>query len=252
MGLDRESDMKLKTTGGNRPLSAFLMDVDNTLIDIKRRDHQSFCDTAAEMGFPTLEFEEFAEMRVSGDLSREIGAVLLSRGGDPERLNDFLQARHSRLDRPELFQLDTLFPGTTQVLYRISESGIPIVAATLRHEVKLLEMELTRLGIRDAFSGILTAGDIREQANRPYEPEYDSLCYYKGLVLEEATKRFGLIPRETAFVSDTEFDIKAGIKLGLITVAVESGYGENDRLRSMADLCLPSVAELSDVLMFRN
>jgi len=250
MGRDRESDMKLKTTGGNRPLSAFLMDVDNTLIDIKRRDYQSFCDTAAEMGFPTLDFAEFVEMRLSGASSREIGAVLLSRGGDPERLNDFLQARHSRLDRPELFQLDTLFPGTAQVLYRISESGIPIVAATLRHDSQLLEPELMRFGILEYFSGILTAGDIRTRANRPYEPEYDCLTYYKGLVLKESVSRFGLIPEETVFVSDTEFDIEAGIKIGLITVAVESGYGENDRLRSMADLCLPSVAALSDVLIF--
>lgn len=252
MGRDRESDMKLKTTGGNRPLSAFLMDVDNTLIDIKRRDYQSFCDTASEMGFPSLDFEEFVKMRLSGASSREIGTSLLSWGGHPDKLDEFLQNRHSRLDRPELFHLDTLFPGTAQVLYRISESGIPIVAATLRHDVGLLEKELKRLKIGEFFSGVLSAGDIREQANRPYEPEYDSLCYYKGLVLEEATKRFGLVPEETVFVSDTEFDIEAGIKLGLITVAVKSGYGKNDRLRMMADLSLPSVAELSDVLMFRN
>jgi len=244
--------MKLKTTGGNRPLSAFLMDVDNTLIDIKRRDYQSFCDAASEMGFPSLDFEEFVKMRLSGASSREIGTSLLSRGGHPDKLDEFLQNRHSRLDRPELFHLDTLFPGTEEILNHIFKTGMPIVAATLRHDSELLEQELMRFGILEYFSGILTAGDIRKRANRPYEPEYDCLSYYKGLVLKESVSRFGLIPEETAFVSDTEFDIEAGVGLGLITVAVENGYGDNKGLREMADISLPSVATLSDVLIFNR
>jgi len=240
--------LKIRTKGGNRPLSAFLMDVDNTLVDVKRRDYRSFCDTASEMGFPPMDFEEFVNMRLSGASSRTVGTTFLSRHGKLSSLESFLDVRHSRLDRPELFQLDVLFPGTAEALGQISAMEIPIVAATLRHDRQLLEEELVRIGILDYFSGILTAGDIRGHADRPYEPEYDCLCYYKGLVLEEALNRFGLVAERTAFVSDTEFDIEAGATLGLITVAVETGYGKNERLRGMADLCLPSVAALSELL----
>ncbi|MCK5878431.1 MAG: HAD family hydrolase [Holophagae bacterium] len=244
------SSLKIITKGSNRPLSAFLMDVDNTLVDVKRRDYQSFCDTASEMGFPSLDFEEFVNMRLSGASSRTIGTTFLSRHGKLSSLESFLDVRHSRLDRPELFQLDVLFPGAADALGKISAMEIPIVAATLRYDRQLLEEELVRIGILDYFSGILTAGDIRGHADRPYEPEYDCLCYYKGLVLEEALNRFGLVAERTAFVSDTEFDIEAGATLGLITVAVETGYGKNERLRELATVLLSSVSALPELLIF--
>lgn len=247
--ISSEFSLKIKTKGGNRPFSAFLMDVDNTLVDVKRRDYQSFSDTASEMGFPPLDFEEFAAMRLSGASSRMIGTTFLSRHGKLSSLESFLDVRHSKLDRVELFQLDTLFAGISDALDQVSALGIPIVAATLRHERQLLEEELERLGIRKYFSGILTAGDIRGQADRPYEPEYDCLCYYKGLVLKEALNRFGLVREKTAFVSDTEFDIEAGTGLGLLTVAVETGYGKNERLRELATVLLSSVSALPELLI---
>ncbi len=246
---DFESALKILTKGGSCPLSAFLVDIDNTLIDVKRRDYQSFSDTASEMGILALAFDEFVEMRLSGASSREIGEILLSRNGQPEKLETFLSLRHSRLDQPELFQLDTVFPGIPQALSRMRESGLPIVAATLRHDSRLLERELSRFGLRDFFAGILTAGDIQGKANLSYKPEYDILRYFKSLVLKEALNRFQLTAERTVFISDTEFDIEAGAELGIITVAVETGYGSNERLREMADICLPSLAELPGKLV---
>ncbi|NOZ13969.1 MAG: HAD family hydrolase [Acidobacteria bacterium] len=245
-----KSGLKIVTKGGACPLSAFLVDIDNTVIDVKRRDYQSFLDTALEMGVSALNFDEFVEMRLSGASSREIGEVLLSRGGQPEKLETFLFLRHSKLDRPELFQLDTLFPGVRRALARMFETGLPVIAATLRRDSGLLEREFLRLGIRDFFSGILTAGDIEGKADRRYKPEYDCLCYFKGLVLKEALNRFQLTAESTVFISDTEFDIEAGAALGIITAAVETGYGSNEKLREMADVCLPSLAALSGRLVF--
>ncbi|NOY24081.1 MAG: HAD family hydrolase, partial [Acidobacteria bacterium] len=162
--LKNQSNVIIRIQGGNRPLSAFLVDVDNTLVDVKRRDYQSFLDTALEMGIVPMEFHEFTAMRLRGGSSREIGTELLARSGRLQALETFLSTRHSRLDRPELFELDTLFPGVQETLGRITGAGLPVVAATLRHDGDLLEKELERLGIRHFFSGIFTAGDIRGQA----------------------------------------------------------------------------------------
>ena len=243
-----ESGFKITVKGGNRPFSAFLLDVDNTIVDVKLRDYRSFVDTASEMGFPTMPFDRFVALRLSGASSRTIGAALLAGTEDRAKLDQFLKLRHSRLDRPELFQLDTLFPGVFDVLRRISSTGLPVVAATLRHDRTVLEPELKRLEILNFFSGFLTAGDIHRQADRPYEPEYKTLSYYKGLVLEEALNRYGLVPKKTVFVSDTEFDIEAGNRLGTINIAVETGYGDNSRLRELAHTCLTSIAALPEIL----
>ncbi|NOY24080.1 MAG: HAD hydrolase-like protein, partial [Acidobacteria bacterium] len=78
--------------------------------------------------------------------------------------------------------------------------------------------------------------------------EIETLCYYKGLVLKEALKLFSLTAEKTAFVSDTEFDIEAGNRLGIITIAVETGYGDNSRLRELAHTCLPSIAAVPEIL----
>ncbi len=244
-----EATQQIQLKGGSRPLSAFLMDIDNTLVDVKQRDYLSFQDTASEMGIPMLSFTEFVSMRLTGKTSREIGKAILLKNLGLEPLEEFLSIRHSKLDRAELFRLDTLLPGIKETLQKISQIGVPVFAATLRHKQHILQCELARLGIEQNISGLVTAGDIREHANRPYRAETETLRYYKQLVLKEALTRFHLTAGETAFVSDTQFDIEAGNKLGLITIAVETGYGNNKQLGKIADASLPSAASLPGLLL---
>lgn len=68
-----------------------------------------------------------------------------------------------------------------------------------------------------------------------------------------ASQHYGLQPQECVMVGDTTVDILAAKRAGAQAIGVLSGFGEEDELRQAgADLILPSVAELPEILIKKS
>ena len=225
-----------------------IVDIDNTLINTQRRDYHSFLDTATEMGHGFLDFAVFREMRLSGASSRMIAQVAfpeMMTGTEGER---FLRIRHRRLDRPELMRLDEPFPGVLQALETVRTLGIPVVAATLRSSSAHTSRELERLGLRRGIRSVIARDNVRRMADRPYRVDYDSLVYFKKLLLQASVSELKLAPSQVLFVTDTAFDLDAARLLGIARVGVRTGYAHDDQLLSLSDVVLDSFADVPGLL----
>lgn len=233
-------------------IKGIITDIDNTLIDIKQRDYRSFIDTAEAYSVPAVPFESFVNMRLRGASSRDIGRTFFSPHHVPEMLETFLRDRHDRLDRPELFHLDRLFPGVKGALGKLRDSQFLIVGATLRYSRDQVMDELGRLGIGMFFKDVITVSEVMCQADREYVPEYDCLVYYKHLVLQCALERTGFRRDTVVFVSDTAFDIQAANDTGLYTVAVKTGYGDNTKLSRLARSVVTDFPSFAASLLMQN
>ena len=64
-----------------------------------------------------------------------------------------------------------------------------------------------------------------------------------------AAEQCGVQPEECLMIGDTTVDIRAGRAAGAQTIGVLSGFGDQKELtRARADLILPSVFDLPDIL----
>jgi phosphoglycolate phosphatase len=63
----------------------------------------------------------------------------------------------------------------------------------------------------------------------------------------EVMKRFGVSRENTVIIGDSSFDIEAGRKAGILTIAVTYGYRDRDILKD-ADYMIDSFGELLNLL----
>jgi len=225
-----------------------IVDIDNTLINTQQRDYHSFLDTAEENGHGFLDFATFRQMRLNGASSRAIAEFAFPDRMSGRELERFLRIRHRRLDRPELMKLDAPFPGIVDALAWLQKMGIPTVAATLRSSSFHTTAELERLGLGTGIRTVLARDSVRQMADRPYRVDYDSLVYFKKLLLQASVSQLGLPSSQVLFVTDTAFDLDAARQLSIPRVGVRTGYAGEDSLMRLSDVVLDSFADVPGLL----
>jgi len=227
-----------------------IADVDNTLIDTRLRDYRSFADTCAEFGLPVPSWQWFVQRRMRGMSSRNIGQELARMHDGEMDLERFLSRRHARLDRPELFCLDSVIPGVLSGLAALEAAGVAVGVATLRSGAAALRAELARLGMGSFIKHVVTRDEISGSVPVPYGTDYQTLKVYKQHVLQAMLARVNVAPGRVVFVTDTAFDLDAGSCLGLKTVAVQSGYASAQELAIRADVVVAHFGQVPGVFGF--
>ena len=129
-----------------------------------------------------------------------------------------------------------LVPGVTETL-EVLASQFPLAVITARGERSTRNfLESTGLNVYFAY----VASALTSPRGKP---QPDPILW--------AAEQMNVAPENCLMVGDTSVDIQAGKAAGAQTIAVLSGFGEEQELRDIgADLLIASVANLPDIFGF--
>jgi len=180
-----------------KPPFGALFDWDGVVIDSGRHHEESWERLAAETG---LHLPEDHFKKGFGMKNEVIIPILLNWAHDPEEVRS-LSLRKEALYREVVREwgIEPL-PGVVDLLTSLREAKIPAVIGSSTHRENI-ETSLERLGLRDAFSDIVTAEDVSHgkpdpevfliAAQRAGAPASECVVFEDALVGIEAAHRAG-------------------------------------------------------------
>lgn len=128
-----------------------------------------------------------------------------------------------------------LFSGITDALRRIKESGKTLYVATSKKESMACDL-IDKYELTPYFKDIFGA-------------DHDNGISNKAQVLQNAVKRLGHIPPDAVMVGDRYHDIEGAKAVGIDTVGVLYGYGdENELTKAGCDYLADSIDDLVQML----
>jgi len=202
-------------------------DFDGPIIDVSVRYHRLHSDLTSQMGFRTLPFDTYWEMkRQRMPIDR-----ILPNCTEAER-RAYTAKRLDLIETSEYLAYDRIHPWAKEVLTLMGRDH-RLILVTLRNSRKGLIQQIERLGIKGHFEQVLSKdnnhGDWR--------------------VKRELILSYPPIQCPAVMVGDTEGDILAGRDLRFYTVGVLSGIRTREYLESLgADRIILDIRSLPDIL----
>lgn len=180
-----------------------LFDIDGTLVDSNYLHvhawHRAFLTAGVDV-------EAWRIHRSIGMDGSTLVSSLADRAGAD--IHDQIKDLHSRFYR-ESAPLLRLLPGARRLLEHIDELGLQVVLATSAPEDELVVLREV-LGSDELVSAVTSSEDVTVAKPRPD-------------IVEVALQRAGVTADQAVFVGDTVWDVEAGQRAGVVTVAVLSG-----------------------------
>jgi phosphoglycolate phosphatase len=205
------------------------IDLDGPILDVSERYYQVYRNTITSIGKDPLSKESYWNSKRNKISEAEILAESGTR--DPTLVTKYLDTRARRIESSEYLLFDQVWAGTHDTL-KVLRSHAELALVTMRTSKGLLEQQLERVKLPEAFDSVLTAGP--------------------GLVANERSERKAQLVRDCYgneevagwFVGDTETDILSGRLLGLHTAAITFGIRNVEHLKAVSpDEMLHSPAE---------
>lgn len=185
-------------------IKQIILDLDGTLLDIRQRHYQCYCDIVTQFGFSPVPLEYYWQQHRSGLGTRKI----LQEMQATAIAEDFLKQWINIIEAKKYLSLDTLFPKVFTVLQNWKNSGIELSLATLRHHKENLTWQLKHLGIDNLLNQVITIDPASNKTDKA------------GAVQEQMTH---LVIEQALWIGDTEADVLAAKTLGIKVCAVNSG-----------------------------
>ena len=189
----------------DRPVRAFIFDLDGVITDTARYHFKAWKRIANELRIP---FDEGENEQFKG-VSRAECMTLLLQMGQRE-----MSARETKewLDRKNGYYLEALqslspndvLPGISETLAFLREKSIPIAVFS---SSKNADSILKRIGLDGAFDGIVAGNDIT-----------NSKPHFEGYLL--AAERIGIDPRLCVMVEDAAAGLAGASALSMRTIGV--------------------------------
>lgn len=221
-------------------IRALCFDVDGTLSDTDDQFVRSLTNLLTPVRFAFRGGDPLPFARKIVMITEAPGNLLL---GLPDRLgidgafhavgNRFYSLRMGKMGKPFW-----AIPGAVETL-QVLQPHYPMSVVSARDQHST-ERFLKQFGITPQFRCIATANTCRHT-----KPFADPILW--------VAEQMGVNASECLMIGDTTVDIRAGKAAGAQTVGVLSGFGELKELeRCGADLILPSVAQLPDILLSKS
>jgi len=189
-----------------------LLDVDGTLVDSNDAHARAIVEALEACGLQASFDKVRSLIGMGSDKLLEAAAGL--KEDDPraeqvgDRKKEIFQERYLPGLRP--------FPHTRELLQRLRERGLPLVAASSANEEELGKL-LRIAEAEDLIEAATSASEVEES-----KPEPD--------IIEAALRKIGLPPGEVLLLGDTPYDIEAARKAGVGTVALRCGGWSDEDL----------------------
>ena len=213
-------------------IGAVVFDLDGTLVDTEPMHYQGFAEVLAEIGIEVSRADYFTRLIHFTD--RECFDLVLTESGleaSPPRLGALL-ARKAQRYLELIDGTDLLYPAAHAFVQQCaSRFPLALATGTLKTEAELI---LRRIGLRDCFTVVVSADDVRNGKPDP-EPFL--------LALKMLNHRRGqpLAPGQCLVIEDTPAGVEAAHRAGMKALAIAHTCAASSL--SAADLVRPSLAE---------
>ncbi|GBE36878.1 phosphoglycolate phosphatase [bacterium BMS3Bbin07] len=211
-----------------KKIRLIIFDLDGTLVDSSRDITNALNYALKPYGFKAMTVDETIKL-VGEGISRLIEKVI---GTERMEIKNDVLRRFLEFYSDHLTEYTRPYPDVTDTLDKLSTYRKAVIS-NKREELsrKLLE----ELGLAPYFSHILGSDSTPEKKPSP-------------LPILTVLKREGLTPAQALMVGDSNLDIEAGRKAGVITVGAGYGYRPLEALNGADFLILERLSELPDIL----
>jgi len=208
-------------------MAALYLDLDGTLVDVKRRHYLAYARAAASVGLEPVSLREYWRRRRRGSSTMELAPA------DEERRATFLETWLAEVESAENLRLDTMIAGARRALSELG-ARYELALVTLRRDWGSLMEQLSWLGLADSFSAVYSRG------------RSEGCGSSKAYLIELATME---LDERSLVVGDSEEDVRAARQVGLGCVSVTSGVRGRRYLAALEpDHLLGSIAGLPGLL----
>jgi len=205
-----------------------ICDLDGTLVDTSRDITNALNHALQFYGYPTLTVEKTVQV-VGEGITRLIQKLIGDKAGTERQ--DEVKQRFLDFYEQHLTDFSTVYPSVTDTLEKIAD--LQKVVISNKRENLSIEL-LRRLDLLKYFVLVIGSDTTPERKPSPLPVLY-------------AMKNIGTKPRETVIVGDSNYDIEAGKKAGICTIAVTYGYREKHYLND-ADYRVDTFRDILDLL----
>ncbi len=207
-------------------IKAVLFDFDGTLINTNDLIFDSYRYAFKEVLGREISMDEILKL-----YGRPLYISLMEYGEIGERLykiyREYNEARHDLVVKA--------FDGAVEGVKRIIEKGY-LVGVVTSKRLELVNRGLKIMGLENTFDFIVTPADTSKVKPEP-EP---ILC---------GCEKLGVLPEETIYVGDSEFDLLAGRAAGTKLCAVKYSVTPHDVLLAYCpEYFVESIADFADML----
>lgn len=194
-----------------KSISGVLLDVDGTLVDSNDAHAHAWCDALAEFG-RDVPFEKVRSLiGMGGD---KLLPKLLDVDAESETGKAFSK-RRAEIFRERYVPSLRLTRGARDLLHRFRHEGLSLTIATSAKDEELRPM-LRQVGLDELLDGP-SSDDVESS-----KPDPD--------VVHAALEKTGLCATEVVLLGDTPYDVEAGRRAGVATVALLCGGWNADAL----------------------
>lgn len=190
-------------------IKAVIFDLDGTLIDAYQAIEKSLNFTLRSLGYKTVSYARARRAVGQGDkkfIAQFVKAADIAKG----------LAMYRKHHQGSLQRYSTLKPNTRKVLSALQQQGIKLAVASNR-PTKFSRILIRHLDLIKYFDLIACADKKQELKPAPY-------------LLILALKKFKIKPPEALYVGDMVYDVAAGKKAGVKTVAIIGGSSSRKEL----------------------
>ena len=213
-------------------MTAFIFDLDGTLVDTVYAHVFAWQRALAEVGMPIDGWRIHRRIGMSGGLFARAVAREVGRPLDDAEI-EAVQRRHGELFR-ELLPEQRSLPGAVELLEELRTRGVVHGIATSGRRPEI-DASLESLGI-PAETTVVQRGDVPRA-----KPQPD--------LFVECARRLAVDPDECYVVGDAVWDLLAARRAKMLSVGVLSGgYGEDELTRAGAFRVYRDAQELHDSL----
>ena len=186
------------------PVTAILFDIDGTLVDSNDFHVDAWIEAFAEHGHDPDRDAIRAQIGKGGDML--VPALI---PGASEEDAEAMSDAHGKAFKKRRLDKVRPFPQAGDLVRRVHAAGYKVALASSASQGEL-DHYVELLGIEDAVDATTTIDDVENS-----KPAGDIV----GAVLG----KLGVEAHEALFVGDTPYDIQAGAKCGVPTIALLSG-----------------------------
>ena len=206
-------------------MSAFVFDLDGTLIDSKMDLVLSVNAMLRQTGRAELPVEQISSYIGYG--APQLIASALGPGADEEQCREAYGVFLSHYQEHKLDQTRP-YPGVAEALHALA--GYPLAVLSNKPAKQSVEI-LEELKLAQFFRAVYGGDSFAKKKPDPG----GALAILKGL---------GVPPEESAMVGDSDVDVQTARNAGMMAVGVNYGFGQHDREKQPADVYLDDLREI--------
>ena len=210
-----------------QPQTTLLFDLDGTLLNHWKRMYAPYLAYHKEHHLKPIPFSVYKTMKHNGLSEPAIAAKTI----DAKRLAPYLAWKKSVIESDAHFSMDTLQPHVVDMLHEVSTIHQCIIV-TIRRDREATKKQLDQLGILPSVKHVVTRKGKEK----------------KVAEVKRCLKIFGLNPKQTVLIGDSEEDVEAATTNHIRSISIIHGLRGRPYLSHLPTTIINSLKDLTKIL----